>query len=226
MVPFGGASRRSPSRRAIMAATLHRSASHRVTVGTLCSLVGFGALAGCSREPGADPTVHRTPGLQLVLLSSGKQSRMPEALLVRPGAIAVDASGTVYVGDEGPIRIVMFDFTGSYIRTRFIEPAALREVFRIEQVPTNAPAFYGLDVDLCGRWWVLRTSGFTEGPTLFDAFASDGVYLGSPSIPTPLLERARWAVGRHVLAAIVDDGTGAPTLALYRIQPTDFGCQP
>jgi len=109
---------------------------------------------------------------------------------------------------------------------RFLPEFDLRRLFPLDAVPVSSPAFFGLDSDVCGRWWVLRTSGFSGGPTVFDVFDSKGTYLGSPSVPEGPLEPARWGVGVGRLAMISEDASGAPTLTLYRIEPQQIGCSP
>jgi hypothetical protein len=107
---------------------------------------------------------------------------------------------------------------------RFLSEPDLRRLFPLDAVPINAPAFFGLDTDACGRWWVLRSSGYMGTPTMFDVFDSKGAYLGSPSIPEAVFEPARWAVGLGRLALISEDTSGAPDLALFRVEPYKIGC--
>lgn len=103
--------------------------------------------------------------------------------------------------------------------TRFVDRATLERTFRLTDIPDRAPAFFGLDVDSCGRWWVLRTSAFMNGPTRFDVLSSTGVVLATMSISERLMEPgALWAVGGRHLAAIVEDATGVPSLGVYPIQ--------
>ena len=107
---------------------------------------------------------------------------------------------------------------------RFLSESDLRRLFPLDAVPTTSPAFFGLGTDACGRWWVLRSTGFAGGTTTFDVFDSKGAYIGSPSVPETLLEPARWAVGVGRLALISEDPSGAPVLILYRIDPYRIGC--
>ena len=95
---------------------------------------------------------------------------------------------------------------------------------RYADIPSVYPAFFGISIDFCGRWWVLRSTGHAGGPTLFEVFGSDGNYLGSARMAATILEAPRWSVGHHRLAAIVVGPDGAPSVEIVRIRGLDGTC--
>lgn len=109
--------------------------------------------------------------------------------------------------------------------SRFFARPTLERTFRLDDIPETAPTFFGLDVDSCDRWWVLRTPPFALGATRFDILSPAGQFIAQVTIAERLLEPSfLWATGDHRLAAIVDDGAGAPQLALYRL-PASLSCR-
>jgi hypothetical protein len=106
---------------------------------------------------------------------------------------------------------------------QFVDKRTLEETFKLSDIPERAPAFFGLDVDACGRWWVLRTSEYMDPPATFDILSTVGAPLGTITLPDHLAGDAKWAVGRNTLAAIIQDDVGAPTLGVYRF-PHLPGC--
>jgi hypothetical protein len=107
---------------------------------------------------------------------------------------------------------------------KMVDKATLEETFKLADVPVRAPAFFSLDVDACGRWWVLRTSMYMEAPATFDVLSRIGVPLATATLADHLASDVKWAVGRNRMAAIVQDDDGAPTLGVYRL-PTLPGCR-
>jgi hypothetical protein len=107
---------------------------------------------------------------------------------------------------------------------RMVDRATLEQTFKLADIPERAPAFFGLDVDSCGRWWVLRTSVYMDPPATFDVFSNLGAPLGTVALAEHLVSDEKWVVGRNKLASIVQDNDGAPTLAVYRI-PDLPGCR-
>lgn len=91
--------------------------------------------------------------------------------------------------------------------------AAVR-LFRIADVPKRSPAFFGIDVDACGRWWVLRTPPGTSSEFRFDVYDASGRFLDTARFEGTLLVPARWAVGRRFLAAVLEDDQAAPELGV------------
>jgi hypothetical protein len=106
---------------------------------------------------------------------------------------------------------------------KMVDKAALDAAFKLADVPERSPAFFGLDVDACGRWWVLRTSAYMDSPPTFDVFSSRGVPLATVQVAEHLIDDTKWVVGRTRLAAIVQDNSGAPTLGVYEV-PRIPGC--
>lgn len=86
------------------------------------------------------------------------------------------------------------------------------DLFKTEDVPKTGQAFYGLDVDACGRLWVLRSPPEQETAS-FDVYDSQFNYLDQLTVARRLLAPPRFAIGRNVLGAIVEDDQGAPQAA-------------
>ena len=110
---------------------------------------------------------------------------------------------------------------GTY--TRFVERPTLDRIFDLNDVPKQAPAFFALDVDACGRWWVLRTSVYMDAPATFDVYSSGGAFQASVTLAAHLTGDTLWAVGRQHMAALLKDENDAPVLGVYRL-PTLRGC--
>jgi hypothetical protein len=107
---------------------------------------------------------------------------------------------------------------------RFFDPPTLEKALRLTDIPTTAPTFFGLDVDSCDRWWVLRTPPYSPEPTRFDVLSPTGAPVATAIIPHRLIEPGfLWAIGTGRLAAIVDDG-GEPRLVLYHL-PATLACR-
>lgn len=104
-----------------------------------------------------------------------------------------------------------------------VDKASLEAAFDLADVPERAPAFFAIDVDRCGRWWVLRTTAYMESATTFDILSDRGAPIATVTFAERLAGDTKWAVGRDKLAAIVQDGDGAPALGVYLI-PALPGC--
>lgn len=108
---------------------------------------------------------------------------------------------------------------------KLVDRSVLEGAIALSDVPNRAPHFFGLRVDRCGRYWVLRTSAAMGGlGTTFDVVVP-GAKPITLQLEDLLLEPGpRWAVGDAVVAAIVDDPDG-PSLAVYQL-PRSLRCTP
>jgi hypothetical protein len=89
---------------------------------------------------------------------------------------------------------------------------------KVEDIPEFFPAFFGLHVDPCGRWWVRRTPQEAGGTTVFDVFSHEGHFLATTSVPVGLLQ---WGVGSRLLAGIAVDAAGTPGLVRFTLKWAD-----
>lgn len=139
------------------------------------------------------------------ILMEGRDASVPQRTIRRPWtAPELSASERLRARDA---KVAHF--------TQFVDKATLEHSFRLTDVPNRAPAFFGLDIDECGRWWVLRTSPHMNGPALFDVLSSAGIPIVTASIPDRLFGDALWRVGKTRMAAIIEDATGAPAVGVY-----------
>ncbi len=95
------------------------------------------------------------------------------------------------------------------------------ELFKTEDIPGTGQAFYGLEADACGRVWVLRSPPEQEG-TRFDVYDSLYKYIDQVSVVRRLSSPPRFAIGRRVLGAIVEDQNG-PQVALVPVSLRGHG---
>lgn len=147
-------------------------------------------------------------------LMEGPDASAPRTTIQRPWSAT-----TLSTAERARGRAANVDYF-----VKMVDKAALEEAFKLADVPERAPAFFGLDVDACGRWWVLRTSMYMDAPATFDVLSGIGAPLATVILTDHLASDVKWAVGRNRLAAIVQDEDGAPTLGVYRV-PNLPGCR-
>ena len=182
-----------------------------------------------------DPTALWTVMTKQAALSAPIPFRArPHFVVTRSGTILTSsASGYVLVeghGGKDTMRIIRPQWTPFQLAAsvrhaalagvvaeflQFSDSVALQRVFKLADVPSQAPAVFGLDVDACGRWWVQRTTGSMGAPTRFDLFSPIGVFQGTVSVPQAILEPGRWAVGQESLAMIGEASDGSPVLSVF-----------
>jgi len=95
--------------------------------------------------------------------------------------------------------------------------ANLRQIFKLEDIPDQAPAFIALHVDREGNRWVRMDPGQDSTQAVFDIFREDGVYLGATTIsPAPPIY-GRLVFGRDQVVVARENTEGLPVVARYRV---------
>lgn len=90
--------------------------------------------------------------------------------------------------------------------------ASARESARLSDVPTQAPAYQTLRVDLDGNVWARRLVGSDSTRTLYDVFAPSGAWLGPVTVPVAVPEYGGQFFGHSVIYSVGEDGDGRPMI--------------
>lgn len=98
------------------------------------------------------------------------------------------------------------------------DPGAVKDAFRLSDIPSTAPYFESIQVDRRRNRWVRRDDGGNPLAARFDVFDSTGAYLGAVPVPTTFGSswQTVWGTGR--VATIGEDADGLPVVVVYRIQ--------
>jgi len=92
-----------------------------------------------------------------------------------------------------------------------------RSVARLEDLPTLAPAFTSLHVDLAGNIWARRLVARDSGTTSYDVFAATGAWLGEVALPIRAKDFGGMAFGPGTVYATSEDEDGKPIVVKLRI---------
>jgi hypothetical protein len=95
--------------------------------------------------------------------------------------------------------------------------AAVRDAFRLSDVPSTLPAFQGLRVDRAGRVWANRFAVSDTNNTYFDLFDSTGAFLGPVTVPVRISPYGRQVWTRDGVVAAIEDEEGKPMIVRYRL---------
>jgi len=101
--------------------------------------------------------------------------------------------------------------------TELVGEAQARSVVSINDVPTVAPLFTTITVDPLGYIWTRRPPLPGDSTTVFDTFDSDGIWLGSVTVPAVIMSEAPVHVSRDAIFALVEDEDGRRTILRYSI---------
>jgi len=93
----------------------------------------------------------------------------------------------------------------------------LRRIFKLEDIPDQAPAFIALHVDGEGNRWVRMDPGLDSTRAVFDVFTAEGVYLGATSIAPAPPEYGRLIFGQDEVVVARENEAGLPVVARYRV---------
>lgn len=96
--------------------------------------------------------------------------------------------------------------------------AAAREAARLSDIPTLAPAYQSLRVDLDGNVWARRLVGSDSTRTLYDVFAPDGAWLGPVVVPVALPRWGALFFGHGVIYSAVEDADGRPAIVRLELR--------
>lgn len=95
--------------------------------------------------------------------------------------------------------------------------ATARTIARLEDVPTQAPAYTTLQVDLDGNVWVRRMIGSDSARTTFDVMGPDGAWLGRLVTPVAIQEWSGQFFGRGAIYAVAEGEDGRPAIIRLRV---------
>ncbi len=99
------------------------------------------------------------------------------------------------------------------------DPIAVRNAFKLEDIPETLPAFESLKVDPTGRVWARRYPVSDTTTTMFDLFDSNGTYLGPVLAPVRIGPYTPQVWTRSGVVAVVEDDEGRPTIVRLRFDP-------
>ena len=94
-----------------------------------------------------------------------------------------------------------------------------RSVARLEDIPTSAPAFITLRVDLDGNIWARHLIGSDSTRTAYDVFGPNGAWLGGLVVPVAIPEWGGQFFGRRAVYTATEDEDGRPIIVRLRIEP-------
>ena len=96
--------------------------------------------------------------------------------------------------------------------------ANAREVAKLGDVPTNAPAFQTLRVDLDGNVWARYLVGSDSTRTRYDVFSPAGAWLGPVTVPVAVPEWGGQFFGRKAIYSTVEDEDGRPAIVRVKVE--------
>lgn len=96
-----------------------------------------------------------------------------------------------------------------------VDTADLRGAFRLEDIPSTAPAFEAVAVDLEGNAWV-GLGPVPAGGLRHDVFDSTGAWLGEVIVPLDQLSGVLAVWGRGWLVAVTEGDDGRPAIVRLR----------
>jgi hypothetical protein len=90
--------------------------------------------------------------------------------------------------------------------------ASARETAKLSDVPTSAPAYQTLRVDLDGNVWARHLIGSDSTRTLYDVFSPAGAWLGAVTVPVTVPEYGGQFFGHGVIYSVGEDSDGRPMI--------------
>jgi hypothetical protein len=96
--------------------------------------------------------------------------------------------------------------------------ATAREIAKLSDVPTNAPAFQTLRVDLDGNVWARYLVGSDSTRTRYDVFSPVGAWLGPVTVPVAVPEWGGQFFGRRAIYSTVEDADGRPAIVRVKVE--------
>jgi hypothetical protein len=96
--------------------------------------------------------------------------------------------------------------------------AAARAVARLADIPTTAPAYMSLRVDLDGNTWARRLIGTDSTQTLYDLFSPAGAWLGPVMVPTAVPEWGAQFFGHGAIYSAIEDQDGRPAVVRLSVR--------
>jgi hypothetical protein len=98
-----------------------------------------------------------------------------------------------------------------------VDAAELNRVMTVDDVPTTAPAYSGIEVDGDGNFWV-RQDSEDSLRSHYEVFNDRGVYRGPVVAPAVLKGNGRAIWTRSAVYSIQDIADGSPVIRRYRIE--------
>jgi len=98
-----------------------------------------------------------------------------------------------------------------------IDPATVRNAFRLEDIPRTLPAYETLQVDPTGRVWARRYAVSDTTRTSYDLFDTKGAYLGPVGTPLHISTWGAQAWTPTGVVTVIEDGDGRPTIVRLKL---------
>lgn len=95
--------------------------------------------------------------------------------------------------------------------------AALRDAFHLDDVPSTAPAFVGIQIDRSGNRWLQLDNAGDSTITRYDVFDRGGRYLGPVRVGRALSPYGATAWGRDDLYAALESEEGTPAIIRFHL---------
>lgn len=99
-----------------------------------------------------------------------------------------------------------------------IDEASLRSVFKVGDIPSEAPAFVSLAVDRNGNVWARQLLGSDSTRTTWDVFDRRGVWMGPVSVAAAIPEHGAVWYGRDAIYASGEDDLGRPVITRFQLE--------
>jgi hypothetical protein len=96
--------------------------------------------------------------------------------------------------------------------------AAAREIARLGDVPTSAPAYTTLRVDFDGNIWARQLVGSDSTRTRYDVFSPAGAWLGEARVPVAVSEWGGQFFGRKTIYSVAEDAEGRPMVVRVAVE--------
>ncbi|MGE0555214.1 MAG: hypothetical protein AB7R55_17425 [Gemmatimonadales bacterium] len=97
------------------------------------------------------------------------------------------------------------------------DEATLRSVFKLADVPSEAPAFETLSVDRDGNVWARQLLASDSTRTTWDVFDPRGVWIGPVSVAAPIGKYGAVWYGSGAIYASGEDDLGRPVITRYQL---------
>ncbi len=101
---------------------------------------------------------------------------------------------------------------------RQFDATGLRSIFKLGDIPTQAPAYVSLEVDQLGNVWARQLLGSDSTRTTWDVFDRRGVWMGPVSVAAAVPEWGAVWFGAEAIYAGGEDDLGRPVITKYQLE--------
>lgn len=125
-----------------------------------------------------------------------------------------NASDTIQMVEVAAARPMIPDSMRIAALAPYLANSRLKDVAKLEDVPTEQPYFTGMSIDENSQLWIHRVDAGGQTVT-FDIINDEGHYLGSVPAPPGEFRRAVWRNAR--MYRVTENAAGVPVIEVYRV---------